>query len=145
MTKPAVLETSLQRTHEWLHDLSRELGVDSEHEAYAALRATLHALRDRLPVELVAHLGAELPMLIRGLYYDGWHPSSARLDASHAEDFIDAVRRELKGHDEELWQAERVAQTVLRVLGERLAPGQVAHILAALPEPVRQLWREAEQ
>ena len=59
MTKAAVLDTSLQRTHEWLHEVGRELGSHNERAAYAALRATLHAMRDRLPVELVAHLGAE--------------------------------------------------------------------------------------
>lgn len=58
MTKVAVLDTSLQRTHEWLHEISEALGFDNERAAYAALRATLHVVRDRLPVELVAHLGA---------------------------------------------------------------------------------------
>jgi uncharacterized protein (DUF2267 family) len=144
MTKAAVLDTSLQRTHEWLHEVGRELGSDNERAAYAALRATLHAMRDRLPVELVAHLGAELPMLIRGIYYDGWHPSAAKLKAAHAEDFIDSMRRELKGHDE-LQHVEQVARRVLRVLDQQLDPGQVGHILAALPEPVRRLWQDAQQ
>jgi hypothetical protein len=49
MTKAAVLDTSLQRTHEWLHEIGREIGFDNEPAAYAALRATLHAVRDRLP------------------------------------------------------------------------------------------------
>ncbi len=84
MTEAAVLDTSLQRTHGWLRDIGEELGFDNERAPYAALRATLHALRDRLPVELVAHLGAEMPMLVRGLYYDGWHPSDARLKASQS-------------------------------------------------------------
>jgi uncharacterized protein (DUF2267 family) len=74
----------MQKTHEWLNQVGDELGFDNEHAAYAALRATLHAVRDRLPVELVAHFGAELPLLIRGIYYDGWHPSVARLRESHS-------------------------------------------------------------
>ncbi len=143
MTKAAVLDTSLQRTHEWLHDIGRGLGLDNERAAYAALRASLHAVRDRLPVELVAHLGAELPMLIRGIYYDGWHPSAARLKAAHAEDFLQSMRRELHGHDE-LQHVETVARTVLGVIDRRLDPGQVDHVLAALPEGVRQLWRGAQ-
>jgi len=144
MTKAAVLDTSLQRTHEWLHEVGRELGFDNERAAYAALRATLHAVRDRLPVELVAHFGAELPMLIRGIYYDGWHPSAAKLKAAHAEDFLDSMRRELKGHDE-LLQVERVTRRVMRVLDQQIDPGQVAHVLAALPEPVRRLWQDAQE
>ena len=85
MTGAPILETSLQRAHEWLHDIQRELGFGSEHASYAALRATLHAVRDRSPVELVAHFGAGLPTMIRGIYYDGWHPSAARLREAHAE------------------------------------------------------------
>ncbi len=138
MTKAVVLDTSLQKTHEWLHEIGREFGFDNERAAYAALRATLHAVRDRLPVESVAHLGAELPMLVRGIYYDGWHPSAAKLKAAHAEDFCESMRRELTGHDE-LRRVEKVARTVLRVLDQRLEPGQVEHVLAALPEEARRL------
>jgi uncharacterized protein (DUF2267 family) len=32
----------------------------------------LHALRDRLPPEIAVHLSAQLPMLVRGIYYEGW-------------------------------------------------------------------------
>jgi uncharacterized protein (DUF2267 family) len=144
MTKAVVLDTSLQKTHEWLHEIGREFGFDNERAAYAALRATLHAVRDRLPVESVAHLGAELPMLVRGIYYDGWHPSAAKLKAAHAEDFCESMRRELTGHDE-LRRVEKVARTVLRVLDQRLEPGQVEHVLAALPEEARRLWQDAQE
>lgn len=140
MTKAAVLETSLQKTHEWLRDLENELHFDNERAAYAALRATLHAVRDRLPVELVAHFGAELPILIRGIYYEGWHPSAAKLKEAHSADFCDSIRRELQGHDE-LQHVEQVARAVLRVLDQRLEPGQIAHVVEALPERVRRLWR----
>src|SRR5512135_597401 len=100
MTKAAVLDTSLQRTHEWLHEIGQALGFGNERAAYVALRATLHAVRDRLPTELVAHFGAEMPMLVRGIYYDGWHPSAVGLKEAHAKDFCASMRRELQGHDE---------------------------------------------
>ncbi len=144
MTKAAVLDTSLQRTHEWLHEIGQELGFDNERAAYAALRATLHAVRDRLPVELVAHLGAELPMLVRGIYYDGWHPSAARLKAAHDEDLFDSIGGELLGHDE-LEDVEAVAGAVLRVVERRIAPGQIARVWDAMPERVRQLWHKAQR
>jgi uncharacterized protein (DUF2267 family) len=143
MTKAAVLDTSLQLTHEWLHEVGSELGFDNECAAYAALRATLHAAKDRLPVKLVAHLGAELPMLVRGMYYNGWHPS-ARPKAAHDEDFFDSIGADLLGHDE-LEDVEAVAGAVLRVIDRRIAPGQIARVLDALPEKVRQVWREAQQ
>jgi uncharacterized protein (DUF2267 family) len=144
MIKAAVLDTSLQRTHEWLHDIGSELGFDNERAAYAAMRATLHAVRDRLPPELVAHFGAELPMLVRGIYYDGWHPSAAWLKAAHDEDFFDSIAGELRGHDE-LEDVEAAAGAVLRVINRRMAPGQIDRVFDALPEKVRRAWCAIEQ
>lgn len=69
-----IFGNTLQKTHLWLDDLMAELGWQDRHKAYLALRAVLHTLRDRLTVEEAAHLGAQLPMLIRGFYYEGWDP-----------------------------------------------------------------------
>lgn len=144
MTKASVLDTSLQRTHEWLKEISAELGFDNERAAYAALRATLHAVRDRLPTELVAHFGAEMPMLVRGIYYDGWHPSAARVKAAHEQDFGRAMRHELAAHGE-LQNVERVAGAVIRVIERRIATGQLADVVQALPEHARRFWAAARE
>ena len=142
MTEPAILATSVQKAHEWLRDIDDELHLKNERAAYAALRATLHAVRDRLPVELVAHFGAELPTLIRGLYYEGWHPSAAKLKTAHDEELCDAIRHELHGHDE-LQHVDQVARAVLRIIDQRLEPGQIRHVVDALPEKARRFWRSA--
>jgi uncharacterized protein (DUF2267 family) len=141
--KAASLDTSVQRAHEWLHEIAGELGFDNERAAYAALRATLHAVRDRLPVGLVAHFGAEMPTIVRGVYYEGWHPSPERLRAAHNRDFAEALRAELAGHDE-LQDVGRVAGAVIRVIERRMAPGQLAHVVEALPRGARALWAAAQ-
>lgn len=66
-----VFDKSLNKTNEWLQDLMDELNFSQRKQAYQALRATLQTLRDRMIVEEAAHLGAQLPMLIRGFYYEG--------------------------------------------------------------------------
>ena len=144
MNRAAILETSVQRAHEWLHEIGYGLGFDNERAAYAALRATLHGVRDRLPIELVAHFGAGLPILIRGIYYDGWHPSAERLKAAHDEDFAQSLRDELRDHGE-LMNTEHVALAVMRVIDHRMDPKQIDHILGALPKQVRGLWRRARE
>jgi uncharacterized protein (DUF2267 family) len=70
ITSIDVFETTLHKTNGWRKELLEELDWQDRHAAYLALRATLHALRDRLTVEEVAELGAQLPMLIRGFYYE---------------------------------------------------------------------------
>jgi hypothetical protein len=52
----------------------RAVGPD-RHRAYHPLRAVLHCLRDRLTVDEAAQLGDQLPMLVRGIYYEAWHPA----------------------------------------------------------------------
>ena len=144
MSDVPALDSSVQSTHLWLHDIERELGFKNERAAYAALRATLHALRDRLPVESVAHFGAGLPTMIRGIYYDGWHPSAARLRAAHDEALEMSMRHDLLGHDE-LGAGEAVAAKVMRVIDQHMDSGQIDHVFDAWPKQVRELWRQAWQ
>ncbi|TMB45162.1 MAG: DUF2267 domain-containing protein, partial [Deltaproteobacteria bacterium] len=87
-----VFDTTLQKTNSWLKELMGILGSQDRHMAYLALRATLHALRDRLTVEEVAHLGAQLPMLIRGFYYEGWDPTGKPLRVRRKEEFLAGSR-----------------------------------------------------
>src|ERR1044072_8696714 len=75
MAEIAVGLQSVEKAHIWLNEMADELGTDDRQEAYRVLRAYLHALRDRLPVNEAAQLAAQLPELIRGIYYEGWNPS----------------------------------------------------------------------
>lgn len=83
-----VFDTTIQKTNNWLNELMELAGLQQRQGAYLALRATLHALRDRLPVDEVAQLGAQLPMLVRGFYYEGWDPTPKPVRARHKEEFV---------------------------------------------------------
>jgi uncharacterized protein (DUF2267 family) len=62
-----IFDETVQLSNVWLNELMDELDWDDKKRAYRVLRATLHALRDRLTPHEAAHLGAQLPMLIRSL------------------------------------------------------------------------------
>jgi uncharacterized protein (DUF2267 family) len=141
MTKVGVLDSTVQKTHEWLRDIKEGLGLDDDQAAYAALRATLHGLRDLLGTDQVAQFGAQLPMLVRGIYYEGWNPASTLRAGRHRHEFLEAIRHELRDHIE-LHDAERVARIVFDVVTARVTPGEVEKIMRSLPREVRALWSQ---
>src|SRR5439155_19096467 len=89
-----VFDRTIQETNIWLGEIADDLGPDRQ-VAYRVLRAVLHALRDRLTVEQAAHLSAQLPMLIRGIYYESYQPAKTPNTARSRIEFRDAVRGEL--------------------------------------------------
>ena len=140
MTRLAVLDSTVQKTHEWLKDVTDGLGFPNEKAAFAALRAVLHVLRDRLPQQNAVQLGAQLPMLIRGLYYEGWDPLKEPGGIHHQQEFFDLVAGELREHAE-LRDARRVTKIVLGVLGRHLGAGEKEKLLRTLPKDLRELWK----
>jgi uncharacterized protein (DUF2267 family) len=133
-----VFDTTLQKTHIWLKDLMQVLGTEDRHRAYLALRATLHALRDRLTVEEVAQLGAQLPMLIRGFYYEGWDPTGKPLRVRHKEQFLEQIEQTFRRDD--YIDPEEVACAVFTLLEMRVTDGEIEDVKHVLPAEIRDLW-----
>ena len=73
-----ILDRSVEKANLWITEVAAGLETGDRHEAYRVLRAFLHVLRDRLPVLEAAQLAAQLPLLIRGVFYEGWQPARAR-------------------------------------------------------------------
>lgn len=131
------MNSAVQKTYEWLLDVEKELHTDDRQVAYHALRAVLHALRDRLPVEGAVHLAAELPVFLRGLYYEGWRPSNKPEKLSRTE-FLARVQ--------DTYAAPfppdplRLTQAVLAVLENRIAAGEMNKIRSTLPKEFLEFW-----
>ncbi len=133
-----VFDRTVHKTNNWLHELMEVLGWPAKHRAYSALRGTLHALRDRLTVEEVAHLGAQLPMLVRGFYYEGWDPTGKPLKERHKEQFLARVAQEMSS--DEPTDPERIARAVFAVLAKRVSEGEIQDVKHVLPGDIRHLW-----
>jgi uncharacterized protein (DUF2267 family) len=134
----AALDHTIQETNIWLKALAEELHFEDRHHAYNALRAVLHALRDRLTPETAVHLGAQLPMLVRGLYYEGWHMAGKPTKDHSTQEFADHVLEQLppQFRIDPLY----VARGVFKILWERLDPGESAKVIDHLPLQLRALW-----
>jgi uncharacterized protein (DUF2267 family) len=133
-----VFDTTLHKTNSWLKELMGVLGWEDRHRAYLALRATLQALRDRLTVEEVAHLGAQLPMLIRGFYYEGWDPTGKPLRIRDKEQFLARIEHQFRGDDGV--DPELVARGVFTLLANRITEGEIEDVKHVMPAELRELW-----
>jgi len=128
-------DTTVQKTNHLINELMAELGWEDKHKAYLALKATLHALRDRLGVDEVAKFGAQLTMLSRGFYYEGWHPAGKPLKERRKVEFLSHIDHELHRGD-----SERVVRAVFTVLARRVSEGEISDVKQTLPSELRELW-----
>ena len=128
----AAFSTTVDRTNRVLKEIESANGWPKErrNQSYAALRAVLHALRDRLSVDEAAQLAAQFPVLIRGIYYDGWDPSRVP-QRMHRDEFLGRVRREFS-YDVE-GGMPRLVQTVIHALRPHVTQGEWEDIRAGMP------------
>jgi uncharacterized protein (DUF2267 family) len=110
MALPATLSHTVQQTQDWLKELRDNGDLVDEGEAYIVLRAVLHQLRDRLTPEEAVDLSAQLPLIVRGIYFEGWRP----------------------GRTPE--------KLVFALLAHHCDPGEIADVIAQLPEELKELW-----
>jgi uncharacterized protein (DUF2267 family) len=132
--RPNAIDTTVQKTYRWLHEIGEEVGSIGRDDAYDILRGFLHTLRDRLTVDEAAHLGAQLPMLIRGLYYEGWDPSHAprKMKAGEFfETFVRQARTDTAGVDS--------LRAAYRVLRRNITEGEALQVLTSMPKDIREL------
>lgn len=134
-------ESSRQKTNLWLKDVADELRTNNRHQAYAALRAVLHTLRDVLPVEETAKFSGQLPLIMKGVFFDGWRPHKKPARLSKGE-FYDKVRGRLRGTGVEAAPAVRA---VLLLFDTHLSAGEITAIQRVVPHEVRDLWQGIQE
>lgn len=143
MNEQHLIDSTIHTSRQWLHDLLQdlELAEDDAGRALHALRAGLHAIRDRLPLTEAVHLGAQLPTLIRGIYYDGFRTSNDESRIRSRADMIDRVHKVLEP-DKQLY-APAVLHAVIALLEKHVSPGEIDKLVATLPKAIAELWKPA--
>ena len=137
-----IFDRTMQTTSIWLKEISAAIGPDRQ-LAWKVLSTVLHKLRDRLPFEVSVHLGSQLPLLVRGVYYDQYRPSAAPDKTRHADEFIKEVGKWLS--DVRPVDPKLAVITVFGVLDRHIDAGQVAKVKGTLPHEIRALWDEAAE
>jgi uncharacterized protein (DUF2267 family) len=131
-------DKTVQESNLWLKDVMERLNTYDRRHAYSTMRAVLHALRDRIGPENAAHLGAQLPMLLRGLFYEGWDPTGKPTKERHESAFLAHIARELPRATG--GEIEQGALAVLDVLSKHIDRGAAVKLAAILPQDLRRFW-----
>ena len=137
-----VFDDTVHKTNGWLKEIMQVLRPD-RHRAYQALRAVLHCLRDRLTVEEAAQLADQLPMLVRGIYYEAWKPAGNPEKFRSREEFLARISARL-AHTRPV-DPEDAARTVFQVLENHVSAGEIDDVIKVLPEEIRMLWPQRLQ
>lgn len=137
MTIPASISHSVQQTQEWLKALCEAGGYSGETEALAVLRAVLHQLRDRLTPQEAVDPAAQLPMIVRGIYYEGWQPLKAPEKVRSQEEFLAGLRAKLAPHP---IGPDHATRDVFSLLAQAIDSGEIADVINQLPGGIKELW-----
>jgi len=128
------LERTVQKANEWLNDMAGELGTEDRAEAWRVLRAYLQVLRDRLTVEEAAQLAAQLPHVLRGVFYEGFDPSRQPEKIRERDVFLARVaERAMLASPSD---AARAAAAATRVLRRHVTAGELDDVMSQLPAEI---------
>ncbi len=131
------LSAAVKATDDWIDDLVRRLDWHDRRRVYLALVATLHALRDAVTRDEAVYLGVQLPALLRGVYYEGWHPGARPTSRSRTA-FLDRIHDGV--HRDPGIDAEAVARAVFSLIAARVPAAALEDAKAATPKPMHNLW-----
>ncbi len=131
-----VFDKSIQTTNIWLDEIMEDIGPDRQ-LAWHLLGAVLRTMRDRLPADLAAHLGAQLPLIVRGTYYDQYKPEALPGKSRSQDEFLAKIADELKFTRPV--DTKEALQVVCSVLAKHVGDGQMTKVWDALPEEIRQV------
>ena len=135
------LDTAVQKFNLWLKELDEIYGWSNRQRTYKALSVTLHAIREHLTVAQSAHFSAQLPMIAKGIYYDGFVPSRVPVKERRLEQFYAYITDHFdQGPGGDLLNPEWIATSVFELLNRHISPGEIQDIRNELPGPVRKIW-----
>ncbi|MEY8098929.1 DUF2267 domain-containing protein [Falsihalocynthiibacter sp. S25ZX9] len=133
-----VIDHTVQLTHEWINELRDRLAWSSSRDALRLLRATMAQIRDHLQHEEAVQLSAQMPLLVRGMFFEGWNLAHTPLRDRKAEHFIAAIEAQVSEVQD--WRGAQDIVAVFRTLNNRISEGEIRDVKAGLPKSICEMW-----
>ena len=133
-----IIDESVQQANIWINEVNERTGWDDKQRAYRLLRAVLHALRDHVSPDVAAKLSAQMPIMIRGIFYESWDPSKTPVKERSLAGFLAQVGQDF-GPDP-LQEPMAEVGAVLDTLDNRISEGEMTRLRKHFGEDVRELF-----
>lgn len=133
-----VIDHTVQLTHEWINELRDRLDWFSSRDALRLMRVTLAQIRDHITHEELAQLSAQMPLLVRGMLFEGWSPAHTPVKDRSADRFIEMIEEQVSEVQE--WRGVADITAVFETLNSRISEGEISDVKANLPKHIRALW-----
>lgn len=138
-----IIDESAQHANVWINEVNYRTGWNNKQRAYRLLRSVLHALRDHLNPDEAAQLAAQMPIIIRGIYYEGWDPSKTPVKERTIARFVARVQKDFA--TDPLGDAEAAVGAVFDTLDNKISGGEMAHVRATFSREMRDLFSETAE
>ena len=132
------IDHTVQVTHQWINEFNEQLKWNNKARSYRLLRTVLHGIRDWLQANEAADLAAQLPTLLRGVYYEQWRPAITPVKQRDKSAFLDRVDEAFKT-DPIVSTAEAVTEA-FKFLSSKIGAGEIDDVRQSLPADLRALW-----
>lgn len=136
-TSIATFTQAAQQAQQWVNELADDLDW-SVPRAWRLLRTVLQALRDWLPQQEMVDLSAQLPILVRGVYFEGWKPLETPVWNRGKDEFVARVQAAFR--DEPLNDPDRAVAAVFRLLDSHVSQGEIEDVRNSMKKALRSLW-----
>lgn len=138
----AVFDRTIEKTHQFINDVAQEIGIEDKHIVFIGIKAVLHGLRDRIPLEEAAQLGAQFPVMLAGFYYQGWKPAATPTKERSASAFIEKIKSNLPQGDYPV-EIETLIAGVFVVLAQWVTEGEIVDVANMSPKDIQEFWPQS--
>lgn len=135
-----IIDESVQQANSWINEVNERAGWDNKQRAYRLLRAVLHAVRDHLSPDEAAQLAAQMPIVVRGIFYEGWNPSATPVRERSKAGFLAQIEPLFR--TDPLGDPDHAVGAVLDVLDNRISEGEMQHVRATFSKQIRTLFAD---
>jgi uncharacterized protein (DUF2267 family) len=142
-TNISSLDRAVQNAVLWLNDIQTELGWENREIVYKATKAVLQTIRDRLPVSELFHFSTNLPIVLKGMLFEGYDPSEAKKEKIKTiQEFYDRIQTHYDPLQRDIVSGHQAAFGVINVLFNRIGEGEMRKVADNMPLKLKPLFKQ---